>query len=219
MIRLQNVRITFPDFQLFIENQQLSDRITGVFGPSGSGKTTLLEIVAGIRHPDSGCIEVDDRILIDTTKRISVPVEKRRIGYVPQDLALFPHLSVTENLMFGVHGKPEKKEFDHIVDLLEIKTLLARGISNLSGGEKQRVAFARAILASPSLLMLDEPLASLDRSLKDRSIEYLLKISRDLTCPMIYVSHEREEIVRLCTSVLVLEEGRVIHFGKPSEIL
>jgi len=218
MIRLQNVRLSFPHFQLLMESAELGKGITGIFGPSGAGKTTLLEIIAGIRRPDSAIIEMNGDILTDTFRRIQIPIEHREIGYVPQDLALFPHLSVQKNLLFGVHQNGRKQDFDHIVSVLDIGNLLRRGIGNLSGGEKQRVAFARALLASPRLLMLDEPLASLDHTLKNRMIEYLLHISTEFHTPMIYVSHDATEMTQLCEQVLMMNEGRIIETGSPSEL-
>lgn len=219
MIHLRDVRISFPNFQLEVIDETLSESITGIFGPSGAGKTTLLEILAGIRRPHSAFIECNGVILTDTTHHIHVPIERREFGYVPQDLALFPHLSVRQNLLFGVHGKLIDKQFGHIVDILEINGLLSRGIANLSGGEKQRIAFARALLASPRLLMLDEPLANLDQALKKRMLQYLLDLTRDLKIPMIYVSHESEEITQLCTDVLIIQSGHIVNRGAPCAIL
>ncbi len=219
MIVLQDVRLTLGGFQLEVKSENLGEGITGIFGPSGSGKTTLLEIIAGIRRPHSGFIEMNGSVLSNTKDRIHVPIEHRAIGYVPQDLALFPHLSVQQNLLFGVHGRRSPQGFQHMTKLLDIDSLLPRRIANLSGGEKQRVAFARALLASPRLLMLDEPLASLDQPLKNRITEYLLHIAQELKTPMIYVSHERTEIAQLCSDVLIIENGCIVKRGAPSEIL
>lgn len=219
MITLRNVRFAFPNFLLDVDAKDLSEGITGIFGPSGSGKTTLLEIIAGIRQPHSAYIEVNGTVLTDTTRRIRVPIERRAIGYVPQDLALFPHLSVRQNLDFGIHEKHTQHAWSQIVEVLDISNLLSRRIANLSGGEKQRVAFARALLAGPRLLLLDEPLSSLDRALKNRMIEYLRHVSGQFKSPMIYVSHEAEEIEQLCNHVLILENGYIVKQGLPSQVL
>lgn len=219
MIRLRNVRLAFPKFQLDVDAEDLSEGITGIFGPSGSGKTTLLEIIAGIRRPNSAYIEVNGTVLTDSKQRINVPVEHRAIGYVPQDLALFPHLSVRQNLLFGTHGNNAEEALRHIVEVLDIGSLLSRRIGKLSGGEQQRVAFARALLATPRLLLLDEPLSSLDRALKLRMLQYLSNVYSQFKSPMIYVSHEPEEISLLCAHVLVIENGRIVKRGLPSQIL
>jgi len=219
MIVLHNVRLRLEALQLEVKAENLSGAITGIFGPSGAGKTTLLEIIAGIRRPDSAFIEMNGAILTDTKQRIHVPTEHRAIGYVPQDLALFPHLSVKQNLLFGAHEKQPGARFQQIVEILEIQKLLSRGILKLSGGERQRVAFARALLASPRLLMLDEPLASLDEALKSRMAQYLLQIANEFKTPMIYVSHDRDEMRKLCSDVLMIENGCIVKRGAPSEIL
>lgn len=208
--------------QILLElDLELSGRVTGIFGPSGSGKTSLLEVVAGLRKPQSAFVEFNEQILTDTTQRIFVPTRERRIGYVPQDLALFPHMSVKENLLYGF--RPEKPHstnisLEHIVEILEIGGLLERKIDLLSGGEKQRVAFARALLASPRLILMDEPLANLDRQLKDKMIVQLQRVRDEFTIPMLYVSHDPDEVVALCDEVVVLEKGRCVKKGRPDAL-
>jgi molybdate transport system ATP-binding protein len=219
MLTLRNIRLPLNRITIHVDVEKLDGGITGLFGPSGSGKTTILEIVTGIRNPLSAYIELDGKLLTDTERKVHVPIEERSIGYVPQDLALFPHLSARENVLFGAHSSDGDQRFHHIVDLLEIGGLLSRGISNLSGGEKQRVAFARAVLASPTLLLLDEPLASLDRTLKKKMIGYLLHLRDEFHVPMLYVSHESDELIQLCDEVLVLEEGHLLARGRPAEVL
>ena len=219
MLILKNILLHLNRITIDLSAEKLEHGITGLFGPSGSGKTTILEIVTGIRQPRSAYIELDGIVLTDTSKGIRIPIEERSIGYVPQDLALFPHLSARENVLFAGKSLADENRFHHIVDVLEIGGLLSRGIANLSGGEKQRVAFARAILASPRMLLLDEPLASLDRALKKKMIQYLLHLRNEFQIPMVYVSHDADELIQLCDEVLILENGRVKARGMTAEIL
>ncbi len=217
---LRNIKLPLQRITLNLD-AELSGRITGIFGPSGSGKTSLLEAVAGIRKPVTARIEADGHVLTDTSCRLHVPIEHRSVGYVPQDLALFPHLSVRQNLLFGFRENQPGNDLinlTHIVDVLEIGALLKRGIPLLSGGEKQRVAFARAILASPRLLLMDEPLTSLDRNLKERMIEYLLRVRDEFHIPMLYVSHDPDEVAALCDEVVILHEGRILNRGTPQTL-
>jgi len=219
MLTLRDIRMPLQGITIDFSVEKLDQGITGLFGPSGAGKTTILEIVTGIRSPAAAYIELDGKVLTDTERRIHVPIEQRAIGYVPQDLALFPHLSTRENVLFAAPSSNGDTRFHQIVSVLEIEGLLSRGISNLSGGEKQRVAFARAILASPRLLLLDEPLASLDRALKKKMIQYLLHLRDEFHIPMLYVSHESDELVQLCDEVLVLDNGKLAARGIPSVVL
>lgn len=218
-VSVRNVKLRLHRISLDVDLDDLSGRITGLFGPSGSGKTSLLEVVAGIRRPESALISVDGRVLTDTVQGIHIPIEKRSIGYVPQDLALFPHLSVRQNVLFGARGGKPDGQFTHIVEVLEIGDLLTRGVSNLSGGERQRVTFARALLASPRLLLLDEPLASLDRALKQKMTRYLQRVRGEFNIPILYVTHDAEEVGELCDEVVLLQEGRVTARGTPAEVL
>jgi molybdate transport system ATP-binding protein len=198
---------------------ELEGQVIGLFGNSGAGKTTLLELVAGLRQPVSGRISVDDQILLDPEARIFLPPERRGTGYVPQDLALFPHLSVRRNLLYG--HKPAASsniQLAHVVEVLEIESLLERSIAQLSGGQKQRVAFARALMASPRLLLMDEPLASLDQELKFKIIPYLKRIRDEFKIPMLYVSHSPDEVIELCDQVIVVRDGRCLRTSPPGEI-
>lgn len=190
--------------------------VTAVFGPSGSGKTTLLNLVAGLLRPDHGAISIDGDLLFSSTQGVDLPPERRRVGYVFQDDLLFPHLTVKQNLRYGFDLLPSsvrRFKVDHVVDLLELGPLLARRPGLLSGGERQRVALGRAILASPRLLLMDEPLGSLDQGLKDRIIPYLRHIRSDLAIPMLYVSHSVAEILQLTGQVIVLRTGHVLACG------
>jgi molybdate transport system ATP-binding protein len=208
---LKNIVLPLTDFAVEMD-EVLEKQVTGIFGPSGAGKTSLLDLIAGLRRPKSARIQLDDRVLTDTASGIAVPARLREIGYVPQDLALFPHLSVRQNLTYGHKtdtGRSPLFSFEHITDLLEIKSLINRGVTDLSGGEKQRVALARALLASPRLLLLDEPLANLDAALKDKIIPYLRRIRDEFRLPMLYVTHDREEAQELCEEILIMNRGQI----------
>ncbi len=190
--------------------------VTAVFGPSGSGKSTLLDLVAGLLRPDWGEIRIDDDVVFSSASGIDLPPEKRGIGYVFQDDLLFPHLTVEKNLRYGYHlQKPDNRRFEinRIVDLLQLRSLLNRSSGSLSVGERQRVAMGRALLTSPRLLLMDEPLASLDQGLKDRIIPYLRHIRSDLGIPVLYVSHSVAEILELTGQVIVLKEGKMVAHG------
>lgn len=178
-------------------------RTTAIYGPSGSGKTSLLEIVAGLRRPGAGRVELNGRVVSDG--QIFVPPRDRRIGYVPQDDALFPHLSVRKNVFYGAPHRD-----DHVVDLLDIAPLMNRGIRKLSGGERKRVALARALLSRPEMLLLDEPLAGIDVALRERVVDYLLRIRDELSIPTIYVTHDMREVEAVCEEIVVLERGRIV---------
>jgi molybdate transport system ATP-binding protein len=197
-------------------------RVTALVGPSGSGKTTVLSLIAGLYLPDSGCIRLGDRTLVDTAKEQFVPVERRRVGLVFQDQLLFPHLSVRANLGYGERRRPRASqaiEFGRVVEVLELGDLLERFPRNLSGGERQRVALGRSLLASPELLLLDEPLAALDQALKDRILTYLERVIGEWQIPVVYVSHGMAEVTRLAEWVVVIESGRVLLSGRASAVL
>jgi molybdate transport system ATP-binding protein len=195
--------------------------VTGIWGPSGAGKTTLLELIAGLRRPSAGTLSFDGEVLSDAASRRHAPPRRRRIGYVPQDLALFPHLSVHRNLAYG-RQSADGLEMDHVVEVLELRSLLPRLVPDLSGGEKQRVALGRALLSAPRLLLLDEPLASLDRALRSRILPALRRIRDEFRIPIIYVSHEAFELESLCDEIVCIENGsiaerRPIARSRPSE--
>jgi molybdate transport system ATP-binding protein len=215
-IAFQNLRLQLGNFELFLD-EELEGRVIGVLGASGAGKTTLLEIIAGLRRPKSGRILLDGELLCDG--HAGIPAAQRRIGYVPQDLALFPHMTVRENLAYGMPPQPDAKKLDSIASLLEISPLLDRMPSALSGGEKQRVAFARAVLAAPRLLLFDEPLSNLDQPLKERIFPHLMRIRDETAIPMLYVTHSADEAMRLCDHLLVLEAGRATAQGRPDDLL
>jgi molybdate transport system ATP-binding protein len=189
---------------------------TALFGPSGAGKTSVINMIAGLLRPDRGTITLDDTVLFDTAKGIDVPPHRRRIGYVFQEGRLFPHLSVRQNLDYGrrMSGQPrDPGEFDRIATLLDIGHLLDRRPGLLSGGERQRVAVGRALLMRPRLLLLDEPLASLDAGHKREILPYLVRLRDDAGMPIIYVSHAPAEVRRIATAVVRLDKGRVVAAG------
>ena len=194
--------------------------ITAVFGPSGSGKTTLLNSIAGLVAPDEGTIEVLGETVFSSASRTDLPPEKRRLGYVFQDSALFPHMSVWENIRYGHSLTPSDRrdvEPEQLVDLFQLTGFLQRGVMGLSGGERQRVALARALATSPRLLLLDEPLGSLDAAFRGVIIRYLKRIWRELRTPMVYVSHSISEVMAVAEDMLVLSGGRVVVQGRPSQ--
>jgi len=209
---LKNISVPLAQFTLEA-NVEIQSQVTAIFGPSGAGKTTVLDLIAGLRRPKSAFIQLGDRVLTDTAGGIDVPTRERRIGYVPQDLALFPHLSVRQNLLYGhkteTNGSP-LFSYDHVVEVLEIQSLADRRIPNLSGGEKQRVALARALLTSPRILLLDEPLASLDTALKSKIIPYLARIRDEFRLPMLYVTHDWTEVQAMCREALIMERGKFV---------
>jgi molybdate transport system ATP-binding protein len=217
---LKNLRLSFSSFSLELD-VTLDAGVTAIFGPSGSGKTSLLEVIAGLRRPSAGIITLGGTVLTDSSTHRFVAPEHRAVGYVPQDGSLFPHLSVRKNLRYGLdetRARPPGLSFEHIVDVLEIHSLLERSIGTLSGGEKQRVALGRALLAAPKLLLLDEPLASLDTALKERLLPYLVRIREEFTIPMLYVTHSPDEVVALCEHCLVLSAGKIMRQGHPQEL-
>ena len=200
----------------------INRRFTALFGPSGSGKTSILNMIAGFLDPGEGTIHLGDRTLLDTPKRRSLPPERRHVGVVFQDSLLFPHLSVEGNLRYGQRRRrrPGKTlDFSRVVNVLEIGHLLPRSPRNLSGGERQRVALGRALLSGPELLLMDEPLASLDAPLRDRVLAYLERSVAEWDIPALFVTHAQAEVRRAAQWVVILEKGRLIGSGTPEEAL
>jgi molybdate transport system ATP-binding protein len=220
MIRF-DCRLRRPGFQLDAAFEADAG-ITALFGPSGSGKTTAIGLLAGLDRPDHGRISVDDSVLVDTDQEIFVRPHRRRIGLVFQDALLLPHLSVLSNLTYGQRytPKPERRiTLEPVVDMLGIGHLLSRMPDTLSGGERQRVAIGRALLTSPRVLLMDEPLASLDQERKLEILPFIEKLRDEFAIPTIYVSHSVEEVVRLASKVVKLSEGKVVAVGSPAEAL
>ena len=191
-------------------------RVTGLFGASGAGKTSLINMIAGLLKPDRGFIAIDNETLDDTARRVHVPPYRRRIGYVFQDARLFPHLDVSQNLDYGrrMNGLERDGASEaRIADLLDIGGLKDRRPGQLSGGERQRVALGRALLSKPRLLLLDEPLGSLDEGRKVEILPYLVRLRDEAGIPMVYVSHDAAELRQLATQIVMLRQGRVTALG------
>ena len=191
-------------------------RVTGLFGASGTGKTSIITMIAGLQKPDRGRIVLDGDVLDDTDARMDVPAHRRRIGCVFQDARLFPHMSVAQNLDYGrrMNGLPrDDDDAKRVEALLDIGSLGARRTGQLSGGEKQRIALGRALLAKPRLLLLDEPLASLDEARKAEILPYLVRLRDEARVPMIYVTHDADEMRQLATQVVMLKGGRAVAVG------
>jgi molybdate transport system ATP-binding protein len=196
--------------------------LTALFGPSGSGKTSLVNFIGGLARPTRGLIVADGRVLVDTEAGVFVPMHKRRIGYVFQDARLFPHLSVAQNLRYGRFFTPAAERyasFDNVVGLLGIEHLLDRRPAGLSGGERQRVAIGRALIASPKLMLMDEPLAALDDARKAEILPYIERLRDETKIPIIYVSHSIAEVSRLASDVVLMSDGKALAVGSVAEIM
>jgi len=210
------------DFQLDVSYYGAKEGITAIYGPSGAGKSSIIQIVAGLRRPDRGYIRLNGECLFSSEEGVDLPPEKRRIGYVFQDARLFPHLTVEANLNYGRKLTPEALrfvDFDQVVSVLGIGHLLKRRPAKLSGGEKQRVAIGRALLMSPSILLMDEPLNSLDTQRKQELLPFIKEICETFQLPILYVSHSPTEIRYLADEVVRIEDGRVVAQGSVESVL
>jgi len=217
---LDNIRLQFGT-QQFHYDVALHKPITGVFGLSGAGKTTLFNCIAGIEKPASGKIVFNSSLLYDGTRRTNVPSYKRNMGVVFQNHCLFPHLTVKNNLLFGLKKKARNNHaglFNDLVDLLHIRHILEQRPANISGGESQRVAIGRALLSQPRLLLLDEPFSNVDSERKNEIISYLLQINARYDIPMIVISHDLGDILKLTNELLIVEDGRVTAQGRYFDI-
>jgi molybdate transport system ATP-binding protein len=197
-------------------------QVTALFGPSGAGKTSILHMIAGSLRPHHGTIQWGTTTWLDTPRRVCVKPQARHVGFVFQDHLLFPHLNVRRNLLYGRRrrsGRAPAIETQRVIEVLELEDLLGRYPRNLSGGEKQRVALGRSLLSGPELLLLDEPLASLDVALKDRILSYCERVLDEWRVPTIYVSHNASDVRRLADRVIAIDGGRVTACGTPSELL
>ncbi|WP_434054488.1 molybdenum ABC transporter ATP-binding protein [Roseibium sp.] len=195
--------------------------VTSLFGQSGSGKTTLTNMIAGLLVPETGRISLDGTILFDAAKGVNLPVQERRIGHVFQDARLFPHLSVKSNLTYArwAGRRTGDRDLDEVVELLGLSALLGRKPGRLSGGERQRVAIGRALLSDPRLLIMDEPLASLDQARRNDILPYLDRLCGEAGIPILYVSHSIEEVARLSDTLVILSDGRTPAYGPVAEML
>src|SRR5437667_7329841 len=212
----------FADFALDI-HFRAGRGLTALFGRSGAGKTSVVNAIAGLLRPHRGRIVLDGSVVLDTERGICVPTHRRRVGYVFQDGRLFPHLTVRQNLLFGRWFVPARERsaanLHDVVDLLGIAELLDRRPGRLSGGEKQRVAIGRALLASPRVLLMDEPLTSLDARRKDEILPYLERLRDQARVPIIYVSHSVAEVTRLATTIVLISDGRLRPVGPATEVM
>jgi molybdate transport system ATP-binding protein len=215
------IRKQLGAFRLEVSFRTNAHGLTALFGRSGAGKTSIIAAIAGLLRPDQGRIVVAGETLFDSARKIDLPAEQRRVGYVFQDARLFPHLSVRDNLLYGWKRAPpadRRIAYDRLVDLLGIEHLLARRPRALSGGEIQRVAIGRALLAQPRLLLMDEPLASLDAARKAEIFPYLERLRDRLGVLIVYVSHAIEEVIRLANTIVLVEDGRVVAQGSPEDL-
>ncbi len=214
-----SIQHTLGDFSLDARFESAADTgVTALSGASGAGKSSVLRCIAGLACPTAGHIEVGGRVLFDSVRGINLPVHKRQIGVVFQDSRLFPHMSVLRNLRYGMpKDRPELVHFDDVVGLLGIGGLLERRPRALSGGERQRVAIGRALLTSPSLLLMDEPLASLDQARKDEVLPFLAALPRRFALPIVYVTHSMDELLQLADNLVVMADGRVVASGPVAE--
>lgn len=207
---------------LDVDFQAPAQGLTVLFGPSGAGKTTIVNAIAGTLRPDSGLIRLQDTVLFDSVRGIDLPLRRRRIGYVFQDGRLFPHMSVRGNLLYGWRRSPQRPpraEISRVIEILGIGPLLRRRPQSLSGGEKQRVALGRALLAGPRLLLMDEPLAALDAARKAEILPYLEGIRDGAGVPIVYVTHSIEEVVRLADLMVLIDRGRMVAAGTVVDLM
>jgi molybdate transport system ATP-binding protein len=214
MLRV-DIRLQRGTFQLDANFTAPVPGVTALFGRSGCGKTTLVNLLAGLIRQGEGKLSLGEEVWFDSTRGIHVPTEQRRIGYVFQDARLFPHYTVRGNLLYGAprSGAGASSAFDDVVGLLGLESLLARRPGGLSGGERQRVALGRALLTQPRLLLLDEPLASLDASRRDEVLPYLARLRDHYAIPMVFVSHQFDEVLHMATHLVVMDQGRVVAAG------
>ncbi|MGE8186224.1 molybdenum ABC transporter ATP-binding protein [Pseudomonas sp. NPDC086278] len=216
------LKLSYPGFSLDVDLQLPGRGVTALYGHSGSGKTTCLRCIAGLEKAEQGFIQINDEVWQDSEKRLFVPPHKRAIGYVFQEASLFPHLSVLANLEFGLKRIPKQQrrvDMAHATALLGIGHLLDRHPQHLSGGERQRIGIARALLTSPKMLLMDEPLAALDSQRKNEILPYLQRLHDQLDIPVLYVSHSQDEVARLADHIVLLSDGKALASGPIGETL
>ncbi len=213
-----NVQYRAGAFTMDAEFTAETGTVTSLFGRSGAGKTTLVNMIAGLMRPETGFIRLENDVLFDSEQRINVAPEARHIGYVFQDGRLFPHMTVRSNLMYGVRGDGGL-DLDQVTRLLDLKPLLGRKPATLSGGERQRVAIGRALLSSPRMLLMDEPLANIDIQRRTEILPFIERLREETGLTIIYVSHEIEEVIRLADTLVLLSDGRVAATGGVEELM
>jgi len=216
-----SIRHKMGDFTLKVDLAAQSG-ITALFGRSGCGKSTLINSLAGLNTPEHGVIRIDDMVLFDAERGVNLPPEQRGVGYVFQDSRLFPHMTVEKNLRYGMARATTVKslpEFGEIIKILELSGFLDRRPDSLSGGEKQRVAIGRALLTNPNLLLMDEPLASLDASHKSEILPFIERLRDEVGIPIVYVSHALDEVIRLADTIAVMSDGEIVTSGNVEDIM
>ncbi|RMA97913.1 ABC transporter ATP-binding protein [Hydrogenothermus marinus] len=216
-IKKKLISTDIKPFYLDIDLQIKNNQFITIFGKSGSGKTTILRTIAGLEKADEGFIHVVDEVWLDTKKGINLPPQKRKIGFLFQDYALFPNMNVEENIKFAME-KEDKNLLEELLEILDIKNLRKRNINTLSGGQKQRVALARAIARKPKILLLDEPLSALDYQMRQMLQKEILKIHKRFNLTTIMVSHDRAEVFKMSEKVIVIENGKIIKEGTPEDV-
>lgn len=214
----KNLLSAFGDMELNVALRLPMHTFTVLSGPSGSGKTTLLRILAGLERADEGFIRQEERVWLDTVSRKFLPPQKRRVGFVFQEYALFPNMTVMENLRFGLRKDQKGKIIPELIGMMELEALVDRYPAKLSGGQKQRVALARALVPRPRLLLLDEPLSALDRSMRLRLQDYILEVHNRFSLTTLMVTHNMEEILKMADQVFLLDHGQILKKGTPREV-
>lgn len=214
-----DIKLRRKDFFLDV-SAEIKDGITGVYGPSGHGKTSLLNSVAGLAKPESGFIQINGNTVFNSNQKINLAVKNRKIGYVFQDVRLFPHLSVLQNLKYGIQKNSNTEvSFDEVVDILDVNPLLAKKPSECSGGEKQRIAIGRALLSGAKILIMDEPFSAVDVNLRNNIIPFLNTINQRFNIPMLVVSHDLPDLLSLTNHLLLLENGKVKALGNFQDLI
>ena len=205
-----DIHLQRKNFEVRI-NETFSNGITGIYGASGSGKTSLLHSIAGLENPEKGEIRIGEHAVYHTKEGVRIPVEKRNVGYVFQEGRLFPHLTVEQNLLYGLKKKrPSRISFDEVVEMLNLKLLLTSKPSDISGGERQRTALGRSLLSSPDILLLDEPFSAVDTRLREQILPFLLKIHQRVAIPVLVVSHDLPDLLKLTNMLCIIQEGKCI---------
>lgn len=214
-----DIKLQRNDFLLNVK-AEIKEGITGIYGPSGHGKTSMLNAIAGLITPDSGQIVLNETPVFDAVQKINVPVQKRKIGYVFQDIRLFPHLSIAKNLKYGINNSSANSpDFDEVISILNIKHLLQKKPSECSGGEKQRISIGRALLSGANILMMDEPFSAVDVNLRNNIIPFLEAVSRRFKVPMLVVSHDLPDLLSLTDNLMLLKDGAIKALGKFQDLL